>query len=88
MTVTASLLRKIVAEHLGRDSDAITAESIFGSDLGAESFDTIELTMIVEEEFGIELTDDEALAAFAVEATFGQALALVDAKLAEKVRAV
>lgn len=52
--------RKMVTEHLGCDADRVTADASFIDDLGADSFDVVELSMAVEEEFGVEMTDDQA----------------------------
>ncbi len=51
---------KIVAEQLGVNEDEITPESSFVDDLGADSLDTVELVMALEEEFGCEIPDEEA----------------------------
>ena len=51
---------KIVAEQLGSGEDEITNESSFIDDLGADSLDTVELVMALEEEFDIEIPDDDA----------------------------
>ena len=53
-------VRKIVSEQLGTDSDKIKNTSSFIDDLGADSLDTVELVMALEEEFDTELPDDEA----------------------------
>ena len=50
----------IVAEQLSIGADEIKNESSFIDDLGADSLDTVELVMALEEEFDIEITDDEA----------------------------
>ena len=50
----------IVAEQLGVDKDKIKAESNFVNDLGADSLDTVELVMELEEEFDISIPDDAA----------------------------
>lgn len=50
----------IVAEQLSIDADEIKNESSFIDDLGADSLDTVELVMALEEEFDIEISDDEA----------------------------
>ena len=50
----------IVAEQLSIDADEIKNESSFIDDLGANSLDTVELVMALEEEFDIEISDDEA----------------------------
>ena len=59
MEVTAKV-KKIIAEQLGVDEPDIKAESHFVDDLGADSLDTVELVMAFEEEFGIEIPDEEA----------------------------
>ena len=51
---------KIVVDHLGADENKATAEASFVDDLGADSLDTVELVMALEEEFGIEIPDDAA----------------------------
>lgn len=50
----------IVVEQLGLDRDKVTAGSKFVDDLGADSLDTVELVMALEEEFEIEIPDEEA----------------------------
>ena len=56
----ASKVKKIVADHLGIDESKITEEASFIDDLGADSLDTVELVMAFEEEFGSEISDNEA----------------------------
>ena len=53
-------VKKIVSEQLGSGEDEITNESSFIDDLGADSLDTVELVMALEEEFDIEIPDDDA----------------------------
>ena len=53
-------VKEIVAEQLSISSDEIKNESSFIDDLGADSLDTVELVMSLEEEFDIEISDDEA----------------------------
>lgn len=53
-------VKEIVAEQLGINEEDITAESSLSEDLGADSLDVIELVMAIEEEFEIEISDDEA----------------------------
>jgi len=50
----------IVSEQLGVDKDKITAETSFVNDLGADSLDTVELVMALEDEFECEIPDEEA----------------------------
>ena len=55
-----SKVKKIVVQQLGVEADEINEESKFVDDLGADSLDTVELVMAFEEEFGIEIPDEEA----------------------------
>ncbi len=50
----------IIAEQLGVDEEEVTKESSFIDDLGADSLDIVELVMAFEEEFGIEIPDEDA----------------------------
>ena len=56
----SSKVKKIVADHLGIEETKVTDESSFIDDLGADSLDTVELVMAFEEEFGSEISDNEA----------------------------
>lgn len=51
---------KIISEQLGKDEAEIKLESHFIDDLDADSLDTVELVMALEEEFGIDIPDDAA----------------------------
>ena len=51
---------KIVIEQLGVKEEEVKSEASFVDDLGADSLDTVELVMALEEEFGTEIPDDEA----------------------------
>jgi len=53
-------IKKMVADHLGIEETKVTDESSFIDDLGADSLDTVELVMAFEEEFGSEISDNEA----------------------------
>ena len=55
-----SKVKKIAAQQLGVEADEIKKDSKFVDDLGADSLDTVELVMAFEEEFGIEIPDEEA----------------------------
>lgn len=53
-------VKSIIVEQLGVDSDEVTKEASFTDDLGADSLDIVELVMAFEEEFNIEIPDDQA----------------------------
>ena len=53
-------VKDIVIEQLGLDRDKVSLESKFADDLGADSLDTVELVMALEEEFDIEIPDEDA----------------------------
>ncbi|MFN2256884.1 MAG: acyl carrier protein [Desulfuromonadaceae bacterium] len=53
-------VQKIVAEQLGVEEEQVTMEASFMDDLGADSLDTVELVMALEEEFEIEISDEDA----------------------------
>jgi acyl carrier protein len=51
---------EIVTEQLGVEEDTVTVDSNFTEDLGADSLDTVELIMMLEEEFEVEISDEDA----------------------------
>lgn len=51
---------EIIAEQLGMDNEDISADSTFVEDLGADSLDIVELIMAIEEEFEVEIPDEDA----------------------------
>ncbi len=53
-------VKDIIVEQLGVNADQVVPEAKFIEDLGADSLDTVELIMALEEEFGIEVPDEEA----------------------------
>ena len=53
-------VREIVAEQLGVSEEEVTPEASFIEDLGADSLDIVELVMALEEEYGLEISDEEA----------------------------
>ncbi len=53
-------VRSLIVEQLGVDADEVTPEASFQEDLGADSLDTVELIMAFEEEFGVEIPDEDA----------------------------
>jgi acyl carrier protein len=60
MSDTAARVKEIIANELGVELDKVTDEASFVEDLGADSLDTVELVMAFEEEFGIEIPDEDA----------------------------
>ena len=72
----SATVKKIVADHLGVDEEKITEEASFIDDLGADSLDTVELVMAFEEEFGSEISDNEAEKIL----TVGDAIKFIEAK--------
>jgi acyl carrier protein len=60
MSSVEERVRKIVVEQLGVKEDEVKNDASFVDDLGADSLDTVELVMALEEEFDTEIPDDEA----------------------------
>ncbi|MDH3280717.1 MAG: acyl carrier protein, partial [Gammaproteobacteria bacterium] len=60
MSSVEERVKKIVVEQLGVSEDQVTPEASFVDDLGADSLDTVELVMALEEEFNTEIPDEEA----------------------------
>ena len=60
MSTVEERVKQIVVEQLGVKEDEVSGESSFVDDLGADSLDTVELVMALEEEFNIEIPDEEA----------------------------
>ncbi|CAK14477.1 acyl carrier protein [Pseudomonas japonica] len=60
MSTIEERVKKIVAEQLGVKEEEVKNESSFVDDLGADSLDTVELVMALEEEFETEIPDEEA----------------------------
>jgi acyl carrier protein len=56
----ADKVKSIIVDNLGVDEDEVTPDASFVEDLGADSLDVVELVMAFEEEFGIEIPDEDA----------------------------
>jgi acyl carrier protein len=76
----ADKVKSIIAEQLGVKPEEVTPEASFIDDLGADSLDTVELVMAFEEEFGIEIPDEDAEKI----TTVGEAVKYIDEKSANK----
>tara|TARA_B100000700_G_scaffold80917_1_gene91077 strand:+ start:78 stop:317 length:240 start_codon:yes stop_codon:yes gene_type:complete len=72
----AATVKRIVVDHLGVDEQKVTDEASFIDDLGADSLDTVELVMAFEEEFGAEISDNEAEKIL----TVGDAIKFIESK--------
>lgn len=73
-------VKSIIAEQLGVKAEEIKPESSFVDDLGADSLDTVELVMALEEEFGVEIPDEDAEKM----TTVGEALKYIEEKVKGK----
>lgn len=76
MAVSQDKIRQIIADQLGVKKEEVTDGAKFVDDLGADSLDTVELVMALEEEFGIEIPDEDAEKL----ATVGDALRYIEEK--------
>ncbi len=76
----AAKIKNIIAESLGVDINEVTDNASFVNDLGADSLDTVELIMALEEQFGIEIPDEDAEKM----QTVGQAIEYIKNKVAQK----
>jgi acyl carrier protein len=74
--MTYEKIAELLAKQLGIAKDSITMESEIIKDLGADSLDIVEMLMGLEEEFGIEVSEDEAVAL----RTVGDIVAVIDSK--------
>ena len=80
MSDVSEKVKSIICDQLMVDKEEITDESSFVEDLGADSLDTVELIMEFEDEFGIEISDEQAEKI----STVGEAVAYLEKLLAEK----
>ena len=76
MAEVAEKVKSIIVEQLGVKVDDVTPQASFVNDLGADSLDTVELVMALEEEFGIEIPDEDAEKM----ATVGEAIKYIEEK--------
>jgi acyl carrier protein len=60
MEPVADRVKKIIVDQLGVEEELVTSDASFVDDLGADSLDTVELVMALEEEFGVEIPDEDA----------------------------
>jgi len=60
MSDAADRVREIIANELGVEMEKVADDASFVEDLGADSLDTVELVMAFEEEFGVEIPDEDA----------------------------
>jgi acyl carrier protein len=67
----ADKVKAIICEQLGVEADQVTGSANFVDDLGADSLDTVELVMAFEEEFDIEIPDEDAEKITTVDAAIG-----------------
>lgn len=73
-------IKSVIAEQLGVKPEEVTDQAKFVDDLGADSLDTVELVMALEEEYGIEIPDEDAEKL----TTVGDAMKYIEEKLATK----
>ena len=73
-------VKSMIADQLGVQAEEVTSTASFVDDLGADSLDTVELVMALEEEFGIEIPDEDAEKM----TTVGEAIKYIDAKSSSK----
>ncbi|NQU95532.1 MAG: acyl carrier protein [Candidatus Omnitrophica bacterium] len=80
MAGIAEKVKSVIAEQLGVKPEEVTEQAKFVDDLGADSLDTVELVMALEEEYGVEIPDEDAEKL----TTVGEAIKYIDEKLASK----
>jgi acyl carrier protein len=80
MSSIADKVKSVVSEQLGVKQEEVTDQAKFVDDLGADSLDTVELVMALEEEYGIEIPDEDAEKL----TTVGEAIKYIEEKIASK----
>lgn len=76
----AGKIKTVIAEQLGVKPEEVTDQAKFVDDLGADSLDTVELVMALEEEYGVEIPDEDAEKL----TTVGEAIKYIEEKMASK----
>ena len=77
MTTVLERVSKVIVDRLGVDESEVTLQASFRDDLGADSLDVVELVMELEDEFDMEITDEDAEKI----STVGDAIAYIESKL-------
>ena len=77
MTTVLERVSKVIVDGLGVDESEVTLQASFREDLGADSLDVVELVMELEDEFDMEITDEDAEKI----STVGDAIAYIESKL-------
>ena len=77
MTTVLERVSKVIVDRLGVDESDVTLQASFRDDLGADSLDVVELVMELEDEFDMEITDEDAEKI----STVGDAIAYIESKL-------
>ncbi len=80
MSGISEKIKGVIAEQLGVKSEEVTDQAKFVDDLGADSLDTVELVMALEEEYGVEIPDEDAEKL----TTVGEAIKYIEKKIASK----
>ena len=80
MSGIAEKIKSVIAEQLGVKPEEVTDQAKFVDDLGADSLDTVELVMALEEEYGVEIPDEDAEKL----TTVGEAVKYIEEKIASK----
>ena len=76
MTTVLERVSKVIVDRLGVDESEVTLQASFRDDLGADSLDVVELVMELEDEFDMEITDEDAEKI----STVGDAIAYIESK--------
>lgn len=77
LTTVLERVSKVIVDRLGVDESEVTLQASFREDLGADSLDVVELVMELEDEFDMEITDEDAEKI----STVGDAIAYIESKL-------